>query len=105
MSYDPTKILHLDVNASTKTSVKVTFDPTKNEANIAKHGLSFADFAAFDDTPVVVEDDRYDYGETRLRAFGWIEGAPRCLVFTLRGETIHIISFRKVHAKEMRRYE
>ncbi len=105
MPHYPTKTLLADVNASTETYVKVTFDPAKNEANIAKHGLSFADFAAFDDTPVVIEDDRYDYGEIRFRAFGWIDGASRCLVFTMRGETIHIISFRKVHAKEMRRYE
>jgi len=85
--------------------MEITFDPAKNEANIAKHGLSFEDFTGFDEEPIVVEDDRYDYGETRYRAFGRIDGARRCLVFTIRGGAVHAISFRKVHAKEMRRYE
>lgn len=83
----------------------ITFDPAKNEANIAKHGLSFADFAGFDTAPVLVRDDRFDYGESRFRAFGRIDGEARCLVFTVRGEALHAISFRRVHVKEMRRYE
>ena len=83
----------------------ITFDPAKNEANIAKHGLAFADFAGFDATPVVVEDDRFDYGETRFRAFGRVDGEARCLVFTIRGEAVHAISYRRAHDKEMRRYE
>lgn len=85
--------------------MEITFDPAKNDANIAKHGLSFSDFTGFDAEPVVAEDDRYDYGETRLRAYGRIDGASYCLVFTIRGDAVHAISFRKAHAKEMRRYE
>lgn len=37
------------------------------------------------DTALVVEDDRYDYGETRLRAFGFIRGRLHVMVFTPRG--------------------
>jgi len=83
----------------------IAFDPAKNAANIAKHGLSFADFAGFDDAPVVIEDDRYDYGETRWRAFGRVAGEARCIVFAVRDGEVRAISLRKVHAKEMRRYE
>lgn len=85
--------------------MEITFDPAKNEANVAKHGLAFTDFGGFDADPVVIEDDRYDYGETRYRAFGRIGGKARCLVFTVRAGVVHAISFRKAHAKEMRRYE
>lgn len=85
--------------------MNITFDPAKNAANITKHGLSFEDFAGFDAAPAVVEDDRYDYGEVRLRAFGRINGAAFCLVFTMRGDATHAISFRRAHEKEMRRYE
>lgn len=38
----------------------IEFDPVKNERNMAEHGLSFADFAGFDEEPVVITDDRFD---------------------------------------------
>jgi uncharacterized DUF497 family protein len=83
----------------------VEFDPTKDARNIAAHGLSLADFDGFDEEPVVVEDIRADYGERRLRAFGRIAGKGHCLVFTVRGGRMRLISFRRAHDKEMRRYE
>ena len=55
--------------------------------------------------PVVVIDDRRDYGEIRYRAFGRINGVGHMIVFTIRGETMHLISFRRAREKEMKRYE
>jgi uncharacterized DUF497 family protein len=81
------------------------FDPAKNAENITKHGLALADFAGFDAEPVVIVDDRFDYGEVRYRAFGRIAGAGYCLVFTLRDGTMRLISFRRAHEKEMKRHE
>lgn len=81
------------------------FDPAKDAANVAKHGLSFVDFIAFDAEPAVEVDDRYDYGETRFRAFGRIDGEGHCLVYTVTGDTTRLISFRRARDKEMRRYE
>ncbi len=81
------------------------FDPAKDEANFARHGLKLSEFAGFDDLPVVVEDRRKDYGERRLRAFGRIEGKGYCLAFTVREPVLRLISFRRCHEKEMRRYE
>lgn len=83
----------------------IEFDPAKNETNIAKHGMSFADFAGFDAAPVEVEDDRFDYGETRMRAYGLINGKACCLVYVATETGIRLISLRQAHAKEMRRYE
>ena len=77
----------------------------KNRKNIRDHHLSFADFDGFDAEPLVLVDDRFDYGETRYRAFGRIGGLGHCLVFTLRGEVMRLISFRRAHEKEIRRYE
>jgi uncharacterized protein len=85
--------------------METSFDTAKNGANLAKHGLSLADFAGFDAEPTVLADDRFDYGETRLRAFGRIDGTGYCLVFTMRGSTMHLISFRRAHETEIRRYE
>jgi uncharacterized DUF497 family protein len=66
---------------------------------------SFTAFTGFDADPVVTVDDRYDYGETRYRAHGRIDGLGYCLVFTFAGDTTRAISFRRAHEKEMRRYE
>lgn len=83
----------------------VTFDPAKDAANIAKHGLSLADFQGFDGEPDVAIDDRFDYGETRYQARGRIDGKGFCLVYTVTAAGIRLISFRRAHEKEMRRYE
>lgn len=80
------------------------FDPAKDASNIARHGLSLADFAGFDAEPTVLVDDRKDYGEVRYRAFGRIDGRGHCLVFTYRGNDMRLISFRPAHEKEMKRH-
>lgn len=81
------------------------FDSQKNEINKARHGLGLDDFAGFDAEPVVVVDGRREYGETRFRAFGRIGGLGHALVYTLRAGTMRLISFRRAHEKEMRRYD
>lgn len=83
----------------------VEFDPAKDAINFRKHGLSLAQFEGFDDVAAVVVDDRFDYGEVRLRAFGRIAGQGYCLVFTPTTLGLRAISFRRAHDKEMRRYE
>lgn len=85
--------------------MKFVFDSAKNDENIAKHGLDFSDFDGFDSEPITVLDDRRDYGEDRYRSFGLIEGEWHCLVHTERAGGIRIISLRRAHEKEVRRYE
>ncbi len=85
--------------------MEVVYDPDKDAANIAKHGLSLADASAFEMAGAVVQaDDRHDYGERRYRAFGRVGDEARCLVFTYRDGEIRAISFRRAHTKELRRY-
>lgn len=86
--------------------MEIEFDPTKDAANIAKHGLSLAEAGHFDFAKaIVVEDSRMNYHEARFRAFARIDGQGRCLVFTAVSETtIRAISYRRAHNKEMRRY-
>jgi uncharacterized DUF497 family protein len=79
------------------------FDPAKDEINVAKHGISL-DRAAEIEIVAVIEDQRFDYGETRFRAFGTIDGKAHCLAFTVRGETVRVISLRRARAKEIRRH-
>lgn len=85
--------------------MEITFNPAKDAANLDKHGLSLADFSGFDAEPTVIVDDRFDYGETRFRAFGRIDGRAHCLVYTIVDDNLRLISFRRAHEKEMRRYE
>jgi uncharacterized protein len=85
----------------------IVFDPAKDAANRAKHGLSLAEAEGFDfASAVVVVDDRKAYGETRYCAFARMNGFGFCLVFVqVDEETIRAISYRRAHEKEMRRYE
>ena len=82
------------------------WDEAKRAANRRKNGVDFSEEALFDwNTALVVEDDRYDYGELRLRAFGFIRGRLYVMVFTPRGRDVRIISLRKAKAREVRWYE
>lgn len=83
----------------------VTFDLAKDDANIAKHGvsLSLASEMVLEDALIVV-DGRRDYGEPRFNAYGLIDEKLFAMTFTYRGETVRVISLRRCHAKELRRY-
>lgn len=83
----------------------VAFDPAKDMENRRKHGLSLSAFVGFDDEPIVLADDRRDYGERRYRALGRIEGRAHVIVYAVRGDELRLISFRRAHEKEVRRYE
>jgi uncharacterized DUF497 family protein len=51
----------------------ITFDPNKNDCNIEERGISFECAADFDfETALLSTDDRKNYGETRIRALGYI---------------------------------
>ena len=44
--------------------MRIEYDEAKAAENLEKHGLAFSAFEGFDIEPVIVEDDRADYGET-----------------------------------------
>jgi uncharacterized DUF497 family protein len=50
------------------------------------------------------EDQRFDYGEVRYRAWGTIDGKTCCLAYTMREGKVRPISLRRARPKEMRRY-
>jgi uncharacterized protein len=84
----------------------ITYDPKKNERNLAERGLSFDLVAELDwDTVRVIEDDRQDYGEVRLQLWGLIGGRLHVAVVTSRREDLRVISLRKANAKEVKRYD
>ena len=51
------------------------------------------------------EDTRKDYGETRIQAVGMIEGCRYMVVYTHRGDVTWIISARRMHEKEWKKWQ
>lgn len=87
--------------------MRIEYDPAKDDANLAKHGVSLAAAAAFDwDTALEREDDRFDYGEDRFVAIGRIDGRLHVMVFTQGAgdDAIRVISLRPAEKHEMRFY-
>jgi len=83
----------------------IEFDPAKDAANKAKHGISLAAAVEFDmDTALVALDVREDYGEDRWIAVGFMEAALHVLVFTERDGHIRPISLRKAQKSEEKNY-
>lgn len=81
------------------------WDETKSLACRALRGFDFSVVNDFNfQTARILIDDRQSYGEIRYRAFNEIEGQIFNVVFTVRGENLRIISVRKVHAKEGKKY-
>jgi hypothetical protein len=54
------------------------WDEAKRLANLRKHGIDFIDvLAVFDGDTVIVEDERYSYGEQRFVTFIWFVARAR----------------------------
>jgi uncharacterized DUF497 family protein len=86
--------------------MEINYDPAKNRRNIADRGISFDQARDFDWSGAwVIEDTRKNYGEPRFQALGLIEGRLHMLVFTPRGDRIHVISMRRANTRETGRYE
>jgi uncharacterized DUF497 family protein len=85
--------------------MRITFDPAKNERNIAERGLSFERVVDLDwELALIWEDVRRDYGERRLRVLAMLEGRMHAAVITRRGDATHVISFRKANRTEVKWY-
>ncbi len=86
--------------------MRITFDPAKNDRNIAERGLSFERVGEMDwNSALVSEDTRRDYGEKRLRVFALLDGRLHVAVVTPRDDELRVISLRKANRKEERLYE
>lgn len=87
--------------------MEIEFDPAKNLANIAKHGLSLQAAEGFDwETAFEREDDRFDYGETRFVGIGLIAERLFVLVFAegSHENAVRAISLRPAEKHEARFY-
>lgn len=82
------------------------FDPAKDAANIAKHGVSLA-FGAriFDDADhLVLPSIRPIDGEERFKAIGMVDGRLFTAVHVVRDGVMRFISVRRSNDGEERAY-
>lgn len=85
--------------------MEISYDPTKDVRNLAKHGLSL-EFGArvLVNLFAEVEDQRQDYGEKRMKAFAEINGIWFQCAYTMRGTVAHIINVHRTNEKEVRKW-
>lgn len=87
-------------------SMILEWDEAKRQITLDQRGLDFADLTKFDwDTAMVARDIRRDYGESRSIAFGFVDLRLICLVYTMRENTLRIISMRKANNRERKVYD
>ncbi len=84
------------------------WDPEKERANVAKHGVTFAEAQTVFGDPFLqtVSDPEHSIGEARFIATG-LSQKQRLLVvvYVDRGECIRLISARRATRRETRTYE
>ena len=77
------------------------WNEAKRRRNLLKHGFDFADCARiFAGTVVTTFDDRFDYSELRLTAFGFLDDRVVAISFAAIDEVIRIISMRQATRHE-----
>ncbi len=73
--------------------MKITYDKTKRLQTLQLRSLDFEDaWKVFEGTCFDFEDERFDYGETRMITVGYLEQLMVLLVWTQRGYYRKIIS-------------
>ena len=86
---------------------RILWDPAKAKANLAMHGIGFAEAATvLDDERAITREDADSVGEQRFVTLG-LSGAGNLLVvvYSWRGATvIRLISAWKANARQRRQY-
>jgi uncharacterized protein len=81
--------------------MKCSFDPVKRAKTLAERGLDFADAPMiFSGHAFTIEDDRRDYGETRMITYGWLNDRSVAAVWVATADGRRIISMRHMHEEE-----
>lgn len=85
--------------------MRIEFDPAKDAANQAKHGVSLALAGELDwEAALVWVDVRFDYAELRMIALAPKTQILYCVAFVDRGDVRRIISLRRANRREVKHY-
>jgi uncharacterized DUF497 family protein len=81
------------------------WDERKRAINLAKHGVDFELAKLIFGGPTIEgPDDRWDYGERRIGAYGEAKSIVLFVVYTWRGRRRRLISARKAGSDEQEFY-
>lgn len=83
--------------------MEIEYDPAKSVGNLKKHGLSLEQAKQLWEVPAAVVRAR-TVGEERFMIIGRLGHKLYSAIFTMRGETIRLISARRSHGKEEQIY-
>ena len=85
--------------------MQFSYDEAKNKSNMQKHGVPLSEAKWLEwDLLISTHDARRNDGEVRTIGFAPIGERLYCVVFTVRGDTHHIISLRKANNREKENY-
>ena len=88
-----------------RCNVRYVYDPAKDRANRAKHGVSLASAEVMFQGPhVSMTDGRFEYGEVREVAVDLINDRLFVCVYAERDAERRVISLRKANRREVKRY-
>lgn len=86
--------------------MNIEFDPAKDTANIAKHGMSLTLAAKIECSDVLCAPDiRRDHGEVREISFTLIEQRLYVVVFVQRSVVMRTVSLPKGNSREVKSYD
>jgi len=80
--------------------MEIEFDPDKEAANLAKHGISLKRAASIS---IVASRRVVRNGEPRLKAMGYIDGQLYAMVCVFRPNSVRVISLRRARPEELDR--
>lgn len=85
--------------------MRITFHAEKRRRTLAERGLDFADAEkVFEGPQYLMADERRDYGEPRYQTVGYLNETMVMVVWTPRGDDLHVISMRKCNERERERF-
>ncbi|TBR09474.1 MAG: BrnT family toxin [Rugosibacter sp.] len=85
--------------------MRIEFDPAKNAANQAKHGVPLSMAEELDwEAALVWVDDRLEYNERRMIALAPKTEILYYVAFVDRGDVRRVISLRRANRREVKHY-
>jgi len=85
--------------------MRIEFDPVKDAANRAKHGVSLSLASELDwEAALVWVDERFEYSELRMIALAPETNVLYYVAFVERGTVRRVISLRRATRREVHHY-
>ncbi len=81
------------------------FDPAKSASNLDKHGIDFNEIQTLWQDPFLLTAPARTSGEPRWIAVGRLYEKHWSVIYTIRGNSIRLISARRARTEEIKAHE